>query len=299
MAVVSVNNLLEAGAHFGHQTKRWNPKMKPYIFSKRDDIHIINLDKSVVLIEEAYAKLKEITENNGKVLFVGTKKQAADVIKEEALRSESFYVNTRWLGGTLTNLKTIKKSINRLEYLEKLEESGDMDLLPKKEVSKLLKESDKLHSLFDGIKEMNKLPDAIFVVDPIEEEIAVKEANKLGIPIFAMVDTNCDPDLIDYVIPSNDDAVRSIKVITGVLANAIAEAKGLDMIKFGEEAPKQQERKERKEVKFTKEVVIKDDSSEEDLSSKTLAELKEMAKERELKGYSTLKKAELIELLSK
>lgn len=232
MTVVSINNLLEAGVHFGHQKRRWNPKMEEYIFTSRDDIHIIDLQKVVVNLEEAFEALKEITTAEGKVLWVGTKKQAAEAIADVAQRTESFYVNSRWLGGTLTNFKTIRSRVRRLSQIEKLEEDGTFELLTKKEVIKIKKEYDKLDRNLGGIREMTRLPQAMIVVDPCYELNAVKEAKKLGIPIFGIVDTNCDPDLVDYVIPGNDDAVRSIKLLLGVLGNAIAEVTEKEIIDF-------------------------------------------------------------------
>ena len=232
MTVVSMNYLLEAGVHFGHQTKRWNPKMKEYIFTSRDDIYIIDLKKTAEKIEEAYAALKTIAENGGKVLFVGTRKQASDAIKEEALRSESYYVSERWLGGTLTNFRTIRKRVKRLEEIENMEKNGTFDLLPKKEVIGLKKEYEKLNKVLCGIRDMYKLPSALFIVDPSKEYIAIREARKLGIPVFGIVDTNCDPDDVDYVIPGNDDAIRAVKLITGVMANAIVEAKGGELVDY-------------------------------------------------------------------
>ena len=225
MTVVSMNYLLEAGVHFGHQTKRWNPKMKEYIFTSRDDIYIIDLKKTAEKIEEAYAALKTIAENGGKVLFVGTRKQASDAIKEEALRSESYYVSERWLGGTLTNFRTIRKRVKRLEEIENMEKNGTFDLLPKKEVIGLKKEYEKLNKVLCGIRDMYKLPSALFIVDPSKEYIAIREARKLGIPVFGIVDTNCDPDEVDYVIPANDDAIRAVKLIVAAMADAICEAK--------------------------------------------------------------------------
>ena len=212
MAVVSMSYLLEAGVHFGHQTKRWNPKMKQYIYTSRDDIYIIDLQKTVKKIEEAYDALKKIAENGGKVIFVGTKKQAQEATKEEAIRSDSFYMTERWLGGTLTNFRTIRRRINRLDQIEKMEENGTFDLLPKKEVIKIKKEYDKLHTYFEGVRNMKRIPDAMIIVDPKKEANAIKEAHKLNIPVFGLVDTNCDPEVVDYVIPANDDAVRSIKL---------------------------------------------------------------------------------------
>ncbi len=226
MAVVSKKTLLEAGVHFGHNTRRWNPKMKEYIFGERNGIYIIDLDKTVNLVEDAYKALFTIAQNGGKTLFVGTRKQTQDVIKEEALRSESYYVDQRWLGGTLTNNKTIRKSIMRLEEIEKMEEEGTFDLLPKKEVILIKKEQERLVKYFSGIRNMTKLPDALFIVDPKTEHNAVAEARRLNIPVFALVDTNCDPDDADYVIPANDDAIRSVKLIVATMANAIVEANG-------------------------------------------------------------------------
>ena len=223
MAVVSMKQLLEAGVHFGHQTRRWNPKMAPYIFTERNGIYIIDLQKTVKKLDEAYNFIHEVAAEGGEVLFVGTKKQAADSIKEEALRANAHYVNARWLGGMMTNFKTIEKRINRLEQLHTMENDGTFDLLPKKEVVKLNLEIEKLEKFLGGIKNMKKLPSALFVVDPRKEKIAVSEAKKLGIPVVAIVDTNCDPDEIDYVIPGNDDAIRAVKLISSAIANAIIE----------------------------------------------------------------------------
>ena len=333
MTVVSMNYLLEAGVHFGHQTKRWNPKMKEYIFTSRDEIYIIDLKKTAEKIEEAYAALKTIAENGGKVLFVGTRKQASDAIKEEALRSQSYYVSERWLGGTLTNFRTIRKRVKRLEEIENMEKNGTFDLLPKKEVIGLKKEYEKLNKVLCGIRDMYKLPSALFIVDPSKEYIAIREARKLGIPVFGIVDTNCDPDDVDYVIPGNDDAIRAVKLITGVMANAIVEANGgelvdyvstddkakddaeimqkaVDSVKKKEprrfEGNKNFDRKQsvkkssdkvetKKEAK--KEVKTTEKKAVVDLSTKTVAELREMAKDKEIKGYSTMKKAELVEAL--
>lgn len=243
MSVISKNQLLEAGVHFGHNTRRWNPKMKEYIFGERNGIYIIDLDKTVKKIEEAYAELFTIVQNNGLVLFVGTRKQTQDVIREEAVRCGQFYVDQRWLGGTLTNHKTIKKSIARLYEIEKMEEEGIFEVLPKKEVILIRKEKERLEKYFNGIKEMKALPGALVVVDPKSEHNAVAEARKLGIPIFGLVDTNCDPDDVDFVIPGNDDAIRSVKLIIGTLANAVVEAQGGTpiVIEFPEE-PVQEER---------------------------------------------------------
>ena len=226
MTVVSMNYLLEAGVHFGHQTKRWNPKMKEYIFTSRDDIYIIDLQKTAKKIEEAYAALLEISKAGGKTIFVGTRKQAQEATKEEALKSDSYYVTERWLGGTLTNFRTIRNRVKRLEQIEKMETDGTFDLLPKKEVIGLKKEYAKLDKLLCGIRKMDKLPQAMFIVDPSKEEIAIREARKLNIPVFGIVDTNCDPDMVDYVIPANDDAIRAVKLIIGVMNNAIIEAQG-------------------------------------------------------------------------
>ena len=224
MAVITMKQLLEAGVHFGHQTRKWNPKMKKYIFAARHDIHIIDLEKTAKLIEQAYAFVVEQVKAGKSVLFVGTKRQAQDAIKEETERCGQFYVNSRWLGGTLTNFKTIRSRIDYLEKLEKMEESGEFDLLPKKEVLGLKKEMEKLRENLGGIKKMRTMPGVMFIVDPHNEDIAVAEARKLHIPIVAITDTNCDPDLIDYVIPGNDDAIRAIKLISSVIANAVIEA---------------------------------------------------------------------------
>ncbi len=352
MAVVSMNNLLEAGVHFGHQTKRWNPKMKEYIFTSRDDIYIIDLQKTAMKIEEAYSALKEIVLNGGKVIFVGTRKQAAEATKEEAIRSGSYYVTERWLGGTLTNFRTIHKRVKRLEEIEKMEENGTFDLLPKKEVINLRKEYDKLNTLLCGIRQMDKLPQAMFIVDPSKEEIAIREARKMHIPVFGIVDTNCDPDMVDYVIPANDDAIRAVKLIIGVMANAIVEAQGgkivdyvsgkqdengSDIMKRAIESVKRKEERRnldrrnaerrsfdkkgydrkrfRHNDKNNESVSVKEKNNNdskvavevkveakveplvEDFSSKTVSELKDIAKARGIKGYSTMKKADLIEAL--
>ena len=225
MGVVSMKQLLEAGVHFGHQTRRWNPKMARYIFTERNGIYIIDLQKTVKKLEEAYMFVRDVAANGDSVLFVGTKKQAGESIKEEAERAGAHYVNARWLGGMLTNFKTIRQRIQRLEQLRKMQEDGTFDRLPKKEVGKLELEIEKLEKYLGGIKTMNKLPGALFIVDPRKERIAVAEAKKLGIPIVAIVDTNCDPDEIDYVIPGNDDAIRAIKLISQTMANAVLEGK--------------------------------------------------------------------------
>lgn len=226
MTVVSMKKLLEAGVHFGHQTRRWNPKMKPNIYASRNGVYIINLEKTQEQIEVAYNAMKTIAENGGKVLFVGTKKQAQGVVMEEALRSGSFYVNQRWLGGLLTNYRTIQKRVRRLIEIEEMEANGTLEIYPKKEIAQIRKQKARLENFLGGIKEMKKLPDAVFVVDPKEEHNAVAEAKKLGIPVFAMVDTNCDPEVVDYPIASNDDALRSVKLIITLMADAIVEAKG-------------------------------------------------------------------------
>ncbi len=229
MAVVSMKQLLEAGVHFGHQTRRWNPKMAEYIFTERNGIYIIDLQKSVKKLEEAYNFVRELSAEGKSVLFVGTKKQAQDSVKEEAERAGAYYVNARWLGGMLTNFATIRRRIARLKQLRAMQEDGTFDLLPKKEVIKLNLEIEKLEKFLGGIKNMNKLPGALFIVDPRKERIAVAEAKKLNIPIVAIVDTNCDPDEVDYVIPGNDDAIRAVKLIAGTIANAIIEGKqGMD-----------------------------------------------------------------------
>ncbi len=350
MAVVSMNYLLEAGVHFGHQTKRWNPKMAEYIFTSRDDIYIIDLQKTAKAIEEAYQAMYEIVKNGGKVIFVGTRKQASEATKEEALRTHSFYVNERWLGGTLTNFKTIRNRVKRLEEIEKMEQDGTFDLLPKKEVIGLKKEYDKLNKLLCGIREMDKLPQAMFIVDPMKEEIAIREAKKLNIPVFGIVDTNCDPDMVDYVIPGNDDGIRAVKLVIGVIANAIAEANGepvvdyvsgknddekeimkraVESVKRKEDRPKfnnnnnnnrdrkfdkkksfkkvektekveeakKEEKEQLKEAKEVKEEKVAVVEKATDLSGMTVSELRELAKEKEVKGYSTMKKAELLEAL--
>jgi small subunit ribosomal protein S2 len=225
MSVISMKQLLEAGVHFGHQTRRWNPKMKRYIFTERNGIYIIDLQKTVKKVEEAYNFTKNLAADGGKILFVGTKKQAQDSVKEEAIRSGMFYVNQRWLGGTLTNFETIQKRIKRLKDIEKMQENGTFDVLPKKEVVQLKKELERLEKFLGGIKDMKGLPDALFIIDPRKERIAVAEARKLNIPIIGIVDTNCDPDEIDVVIPANDDAIRAVKLLTAKMADAILESK--------------------------------------------------------------------------
>ena len=239
MAVVSMKQLLEAGVHFGHQTRRWNPKMAKYIFTERNGIYIIDLQKTVKKLDEAYNYVKEVAAEGGDILFVGTKKQAQEAIKEEAERVGMYYVNARWLGGMLTNFKTMRGRVERLNQLKKMQEDGTFDMLPKKEVMKHLGEIAKLEKYLGGVKEMKKLPGALFIVDPRKERNAIAEAHKLGIPVVAIADTNCDPDEIDYPIPGNDDAIRAIKLISGVMANAIQEGKqGQDQAPAAEaEAP--------------------------------------------------------------
>ena len=370
MTVVSMNYLLEAGVHFGHQKRRWNPKMGEYIFGARDDIYIIDLQKTVAKLEEAYEALTNIVTDGGKVIFVGTKKQAQEACLECAQRTNMYYVTERWLGGTLTNFKTIRSRVKKLEEIEKMEAEGTFELLPKKEVALLNKTREKLNRYLAGIREMTELPKAMIIVDPKKEEIAIKEAHKLNIPVFGIVDTNCDPDVVDYVIPGNDDAVRAVKVVLNALTNAIATVNGNEIVdvisedeikkedmkevkvakevieekaegeaeeekkpakrtkkaeKVEEEVVEEkkttkkatkkeevkEEVKEEKPAKKTTKKVEKEEKVEEkkpakkttkkeetkDLSSLTLAELKAMAKEKEIKGYSKLKKEELIEVL--
>ena len=237
MSVISMKQLLEAGVHFGHQTRRWNPKMAPYIFTERNGIYIIDLQKTVKKVDEAYLAVSEIIKDGGEILFVGTKKQAQESIKEEAQRCNMYFVNERWLGGMLTNFKTIRTRIARLKELEKMQENGTFDVLPKKEVAVLMHEMDKLQRNLGGIKDMTRTPDVMFVVDPRKEKIAIQEAHILGIPIVAIVDTNCDPEEVDYVIPGNDDAIRAVKLIAAKMADAVIEARqGEQQAEAGEEA---------------------------------------------------------------
>ncbi|MBB6449282.1 small subunit ribosomal protein S2 [Geomicrobium halophilum] len=224
MAVISMKQLLEAGVHFGHQTRRWNPKMDRYIFTERNGIYIIDLQKTVKKVDETYKYVRNLAADGGKILFVGTKKQAQESVRDEAVRCGMYYINQRWLGGTLTNFQTIRKRIARLKDLEKMEEDGTFDVLPKKEVILLQKEKTRLEKFLGGIKDMNTLPDAVFIIDPRKERIAVAEARKLNIPIISIVDTNCDPDEVDYVIPGNDDAIRAVRLLTSKMADAVVEA---------------------------------------------------------------------------
>ncbi len=364
MAVVTMKQLLEAGVHFGHQTRRWNPKMDKYIYTSRSGIHIIDLQKTSKLIDEAYQKLLEIGKNGGKILFVGTKKQAQSVVRDEAARSGQFYVSQRWLGGTLTNFKTIRKSIRRLHDINRMEADGTFDKLPKKEVIGLRKELERLEKFLSGIKEMKTIPEAIFIIDPMKEKNAILEARKLNIPVFGIVDTNCDPDMVDVIIPANDDAIRSVKLIVSRLANAMIEAVGGEIVI--EELPPREPRKDNRrfdnrrndnrrndnrrndnrrdfqkrdrkpfnknaeprkdeakrveakpapkkveakvetkpepkkvEVKVEAKPVVKENvtAPAKDFNAMTVADLKSLAKDKGITGYSKLKKAELIEAL--
>ena len=318
MSVVSMNYLLEAGVHFGHQKRRWNPKMGEYIYTTRDDIYIIDLQKTSKCIDKAYEALKAIAEDGGKVLFVGTKKQAQEAAEESATRTNMYFVNERWLGGTLTNFRTIRSRVRRMEEIEKMEQDGTFDLLPKKEVIGLKKEYEKLNKNLRGIRDMKKLPQALVIVDPKKEEIAIKEARILNIPVFGVVDTNCDPDMVDYVIPGNDDAVRSVKLLIGALTNAIAEVNGnevIDYISEEDKAKKDKKEAKREARKETKKEVKKEEVVEEkaetkveakeevkeesvDYSKMTVAELKEIAKSKNI-STTGMKKADIIEALSK
>ena len=354
MAVVSMKQLLESGVHFGHATKRWNPKMAPYIYTSRNGIHIIDLKLAQAKIEEAYNAVLEVVKAGGEVLFVGTKKQAQNAIKDAAEKTGQYYVDHRWLGGTLTNFNTIRRRIKRLHDLYKMEEDGTFDLLPKKEVLNLVRERNKLDRNLGGIQNMKKLPGILFIVDPIKEVNAILEARKLNIPIVGIVDTNCDPDLIDYVIPGNDDAIRAVTLISNVIANAVIEANGGYVEKYDEEDDQEQgpkrdykprakkeftprtnnknnnreDRREYKprvareeksetpkvekvapktvapkqevkaEVKKVAEVKKETKAVSVDYSKLTVAQLKDIARDNELVGYSTLRKAELIELIT-
>ena len=343
MAVVSMKQLLESGVHFGHATRRWNPKMAPYIFTSRNGIYIIDLKKTAEEIEKAYLALFNIVQNGGKVLFIGTKKQAQEAVKEEAIRTGQFYVDQRWLGGTLTNFKTIRRRIKRLQDLHKMEADGVFEKLPKKEVLQLKHERERLEKFLGGIKEMKKVPEAIFIVDPRKESNAILEARKLGIAVFGIVDTNCDPDDVDHIITANDDAIRAVKLITWVMGNAVIEAQGGVVEKFEDEpitsaAPKRERTpyKPRETARETvvetpaepkveeavveetvvetpakpkakkavveetvvqEEVVVEKVTETINLEAMTVAELRNLAKERGITGTSTLKKAELIDVL--
>ena len=318
MSVVSMNYLLEAGVHFGHQKRRWNPKMGEYIYTTRDDIYIIDLQKTSKCLDKAYEALKAIAEDGGKVLFVGTKKQAQEAAEESAVRTNMYFVNERWLGGTLTNFRTIRSRVRRMEQIEKMDSDGTFDALPKKEVIGLKKEYEKLNKNLRGIRDMKRLPQALVIVDPKKEEIAIKEARILNIPVFGVVDTNCDPDMVDYVIPGNDDAVRSVKLLIGALTNAIAEVNGnevIDYISEEDKAKKDKKEAKREARKETKKEVKKEEVVEEkaetkveakeevkeesvDYSKMTVAELKEIAKSKSI-STTGMKKAEIIEALSK
>ena len=310
MAIVSINYLLEAGVHFGHQKRRWNPKMKKYIFNSRDDIYIIDLQKVSESLDKAYQVVKSVAEKDGKILFVGTKKQAAEAVEECATKAENYFVNERWLGGTLTNFRTIRNRVRRMEEIEQMEKDGTFDLLPKKEVIKIKKEYDKLNLNLRGIRNMRRLPQLMIVVDPNEEIIAVKEAKKLGIPVLGIVDTNSDPDLVDYVVPGNDDAVKSVSLLLGALNNAVLEVKGLETTDYLSEEDKEKTVKEekteevkevKKETKVEEKEAVEEEQevvfTKEELEEKTLPELKEVARLKKLTGFSTMKKQEIIDLI--
>ena len=310
MAIVSINYLLEAGVHFGHQKRRWNPKMKKYIFNSRDDIYIIDLQKVSESLEKAYQVVKSVAEKDGKILFVGTKKQAAEAVEECATKAENYFVNERWLGGTLTNFRTIRTRVRRMEEIEQMEKDETFALLPKKEVIKIKKEYDKLNRNLRGIRNMRRLPQLMIVVDPNEEIIAVKEAKKLGIPVLGIVDTNSDPDLVDYVVPGNDDAVKSVSLLLGALNNAVLEVKGLETTDYLSEEDKEKTVKEekneevkevKKETKVEEKEAVEEEQevvfTKEELEEKTLPELKEVARLKKLTGFSTMKKQEIIDLI--
>lgn len=328
MGVISMKSLLEAGVHFGHQTRRWNPKMAKYIYTSRNGIHIIDLQKTSDCIDVAYKAMFDIAAADGKVLFVGTKKQSQEPVKDEAVRSGQYYVDKRWLGGTLTNFKTIKKSIKKLQDLYKMEKDGTFSVLPKKEVINLRKEMERLEKFLGGIKEMKNIPQAIFIIDPRKERNAILEAKKLNIPVFGIVDTNCDPDEVDYVIPANDDALRSVKLIVAKMADAIIEANGGvsheetaevedEEVKEEEvvlEQPKQKRPEQPKQPKpqpapvkvvveeVKKEVVVEEVKVAEtdktaELEAMTVTDLRQLAKDKGVANYSKLRKAELIDAL--
>lgn len=337
MGVISMKGLLEAGVHFGHQTRRWNPKMAKYIYTSRNGIHIIDLQKTSDLIDTAYKAMFDIAAADGKVLFVGTKKQSQEPVKEEAIRSGQYYVDKRWLGGTLTNFKTIKKSIKKLQDLYKMEKDGTFAVLPKKEVINLRKEMERLEKFLGGIKEMKNVPQAIFIIDPRKERNAILEAKKLNIPVFGIVDTNCDPDEVDYVIPANDDALRSVKLIVSKMADAIIEANGgvsHDVEEVVEEEVKEevvveqprqkrpeQPRQPRQNVQPQPKVVAEQPTpavtvapvvetkveavkvevvavdKTAELEAMTVTELRQLAKDKSVANYSKLRKAELIDAL--